>query len=233
MESRKGIGGRLPGLIDYRHITYNEKEYTVGTLRFNGNDINFVIDKEDFPLIENRSWHYASGKYISNGVIHDNKRKELYIHNLVMNRLEHPGKGVTETVDHINNNGLDNRKENLRIVSQTEQNLYQGKKKRSIVLPEGFPINADDIPRHIWYVRANGLHGDRFAIEFKTEGIIWKSTSSKALTIQEKLNQAKQKLAELYIIYPHLNPDRPDRKKEIENLTSSFNNIVSTAITPS
>jgi hypothetical protein len=107
MESRKGIGGRMPGLIDYRHIEYNQKEYTVGTLTFNGNDIHFVIDKEDFPLIENRSWHYASGKYISNGIIHDNKRKELYIHNLVMNRLEHPGKGVAETVDHINNNGLD------------------------------------------------------------------------------------------------------------------------------
>ena len=233
MASRKGIGGRLPGIIDYKNVTFNEKEYIVGTLTFNANDIQFVIDKEDFPLVENKSWHYASGSYISSGIMHDNKRKELYIHNLVMNRQDFPGKGAIETVDHINNIGLDNRKENLRVVSQTEQNLHQGKKKRSIVLPEGFPINADEIPRHIWYVRANGLHGDRFAIEFKTEGIIWKSTSSKALTIQEKLNQAKQKLAELYILYPHLNPDRPDRKKEIEHLTSSFNKIVAAALTPS
>jgi hypothetical protein len=233
MASRKGIGGRLPGIIDYRSVTLNGKEYIVGTLRFNCNDIHFVIDNEDFPLIDNKCWHYASGNYISSGIIHDNKRKELYLHNLVMNRINFPGKGTTETVDHINNNGLDNRKENLRIVTQTEQNLHQGKKKRSIVFPEGFPINADDIPRHIWYVRANGMHGDRFAIEFKTEGIVWKSTSSKLITIEEKLNQAKDKLAELYVIYPHLNPNRSDRNKEIADLTASFNQIVLASLTPS
>lgn len=233
MTSRKGIGGRTPGIINYTDVSFNGKEYTVGTLCFNSSDKHFIIDKEDFPLINNRAWHFASGNYISTAIMHEEKRKELYIHNLVMNRIGHPGKGATETVDHINRNGLDNRKENLRIITQTEQNLYQGKKKRSVILPEGFPIKLDDIPRHIWYVRANGLHGDRFAIEFKTENIMWKSTSSKAVSIQEKLRQAKQKLDELYIEYPHLNQDRPDRLIEIENLTYSFNQIITASLTPS
>jgi hypothetical protein len=226
MTSRKGIGGRKPGLIDYRHVAYSGKEYTVGTLTFNGDDLQFVIDREDYPLVENKAWHYTSNNYISTSIEHDGSRKQLYLHNLVMNRLDHPGKGATETVDHIHPNGLDNRKENLRVISQTEQNLHQGKKKRSIILPEGFPINADDIPRHIWYVRANGLHGDRFAIEFKSEGIVWKTTSSKAVTIQEKFAQAMQKLEELYTLHPHLNPNRPERIKEKLDRQLSFEEIL-------
>jgi len=227
MISRKGIGGRKPGLIDYRHIAYRGKEYTVATITFNGNDVNFVIDKEDFPSIEQRPWHFAAGNYISSGVIHESKKKELYLHNLIMNRLDHPGKGAIHSVDHINRNGLDNRKENLRILSQSEQNLHQVKKKRSVVLPEGFPIDADDIPRHIWYVRANGLHGDRFAIEFKSEGIVWKTTSSKKISLEDKLNQAKEKLQELYIKYPHLNPSNIEILEE--ELNTSYAKIIELA----
>lgn len=228
MTSREGIGGRKPGLIDYRHITYKDKEYTVGTLQFNGEDIEFVIDKEDFDKIKDRAWHFASGHYIANTYYEQitKRKRELYLHNLVMNRLEHPGKGATETVDHINRNGLDNRKENLRIISQSDQNLNQSKKKRSVLLPPGCPIEPNDIPKHIWYVRANGLHGDRFAIEFKTEGLVWKSSSSKRISIHEKLKQAKEKLQEFYIQYPHLNPDKPERLQEELNLKLSFEEII-------
>ena len=227
MSSREGIGGREAGLIDYRDICHNTKEYTVGTLRYNGEDIQFIIDKEDYVLIKDRPWHLASGKYISSGVIHNNKKKELYLHNLIMKRLEHPGKGATETVDHINRNGLDNRKENLRIISQSEQNLNQSKKKRSVILPTDCPIKSDDIPKHIWYVRANGNHGDRFAIEFKTDNFVWKSTSSKSVTIQEKLKQAKEKLDDYYILYPYLNPNNIDVLKERNELQKSFEEIIS------
>lgn len=226
MTSRTGIGGRPPGLIDYRDILYRGKEYTVGTLQFNGEDKKFVIDKEDFDKIKDRAWHFASGNYISSGIIHESRKKELYLHNLVMNRLEHPGKGANESIDHINRNGLDNRKENLRLITQTQQNVNQSKKKRSVTLPNDFPIKLEDIPRHIWYVRANGLHGDRFAIEFKTEKIVWKTTSSKAVSIQEKLKQAKEKLNEFYIQYPHLDPDNSSRLNEIKELEQTFNEII-------
>ena len=42
-----GNGGRYPGLIDYTDVTYNNKEYTIGTLMFKDNMIKFVIDKDD------------------------------------------------------------------------------------------------------------------------------------------------------------------------------------------
>jgi hypothetical protein len=217
--------GRKPGMINYKCVIYNNKEYVVGLIQHNGNDIKFVFDGEDFPKVENRPWHLSSGKYIASTFYLDGGIKlELYIHNLIMDRITFDGKGQKESVDHINRKGLDNRKENLRIISQAQQIINQGKKKRNVILPEDCQIKPDEIPKHIWYVRANGLHGDRFAIEFKTEGICWKTTSSKKVTLIEKLNEAKVKLQELYLKYPYLNPNYEDEKSK--ELNESFNNIL-------
>jgi hypothetical protein len=224
--------GRKPGIIDYKFVTYNNKEYVVGILQHTGEDVKFVIDKDDFPKIEKRPWHLTSGKYIGSTFYLDGGHKlELYLHNLIMDKITFDGKGTKETVDHINRNGLDNRKENLRILSQSQQNINQGKKIRRVELPEGCPIKPEEIPKHIWYVRANGLHGDRFAIEFKTESVCWKTTSSKKVDLTLKLQDAKVKLQEFYLQYPHLNPQFEESK--CKELTESFNEIIRAAHSPS
>ena len=218
--------GRKPGIIDYNFVEYNQREYVVGTIQHNGDDVKFVFDKEDFPKIEKRPWHLSSGKYIGSTFYLDGGVKlELYLHNLIMDKITFDGKGAKETVDHINRNGLDNRKENLRIITQSQQNINQSKKIRTVILPEECNIKPNEIPKHIWYVRANGLHGDRFAIEFKTEGICWKTTSSKKVDILQKLQDAKEKLKEFYKQFPHLNPEYEiDKCKE---LNESFHKITS------
>lgn len=229
-DNSKGVG-RPSGLVIYRHVLYNGKEYTVGTVEYKKKDIQFVFDKEDFTNVKNRSWHFQSGKYIGNTHYVEEIeggpkiKKELYLHNLVMNRLGNPGTGAAETVDHINRNGLDNRKENLRILSQTEQIMNQKKKARSVILPENCGIEPNSIPKHIWYVRANGHHGDRFAIEFKSEGFVWRGSSSKKIPLTEKLAAAIEQLEVFYTEYPRLNPAfEEDRRNE---LTESFNAILS------
>ncbi len=222
--------GRPAGIITYTNVIYNNKEYTVGSLKSNGKDINFVFDTEDIDKVNNISLHYASNSYISTGVIVDGKKKELYLHNIIMNRLGFPGKGSKETVDHINRNGLDNRKENLRILTQSEQNLNQSKKSRRIELPNDSELIPEDIPKHIWYVKANGYHGDRFAIEFKTENIIWKTTSSKIVSLKDKLQFAIDKLKEYYTQYPYLNPNNEENNKQISDLITSYNEIIKLAI---
>lgn len=227
VEQKSGYrnSGRKPGIIDYRFVHHNEKEYVVGTILCKNEPLQFVVDKEDYEVVSERAWHFASDHYISSAFqCGDGKRRELYLHNLVMGVDLFPGKGAKQSIDHINRNGLDNRKENLRLITQSEQNIHQVKKKRNVILPEGCPIKPDEIPKHIWYVRAQGQHGDRFAIEFKTEGICWKTTSSKAVSLQQKLNQAKVKLAELYLQYPHLNPDYEDPK--VKELQESFFDIL-------
>ena len=92
-------------------------------------------------------------------------------------------------------------------------------------------IKPEEIPKHVWYVQANGYHRDRFAIEFKTEGILWKSTSSKEVSLQEKLEQAVAKLKELYELYPYLDPKREE--EEIAALAQSFQTILLTQSGPS
>ena len=219
-----GGKGRPPREIIYKEVSYKNKIYIVGHIQSNNGDIKFIIDKEDYDEVSKYSWHLISKNYIATSYNHDEKRKSLYLHNLIMKRDAFLGKGQIESVDHINRNGFDNRKENLRLISQSEQNINQATKKRSVILPEGCPMKPEDIPRHIWYVRKNGLHGDRFAIEFKTEGIIWKTTSSNKISIHDKLKQAKEKLTELYEIYPHLNPE--NSQTGFEEHVKTYNEII-------
>lgn len=227
--------GRLPGIVNYKFITLNDKDYVVGTVKFNGEDINFVFDRDDYEKVNERAWHVSSGSYIASTIYTNDavkNKKELYMHNLIMGRLEYPGKGAKETVDHINRIGFDNRKENLRIVTQSEQNMNQTTRTRSITLPEGCEIIPEDIPRHIWYIKANGAHGDRFAIEFKSEGLCWKTTSSRKISLKEKLHQAKEKLQELYTQYPHLNPFNTGKIELEESLKESYNKIIELSLHP-
>jgi hypothetical protein len=214
----------------YNEVIYNNKHYIVCKLLRNNIPIQFVVDKDDEEKVKKHLWNCTSAGYISSCMYIDGKKKQLLLHRLIMNVEPFPGKGAKETIDHINRNPLDNRKENLRILSQTDQNINTGKRKRAVKLPEGCGILPEDIPRHIWYVKSNGGHGDRFAIEFKTENICWKSSSSKKLTLLEKLNQTKNKLNELYEHYPYLNPANKDNVNLALELNKSFKEIISNKI---
>ena len=222
--------GRPSHNINYVNVNYCNKEYTVGKIPFKDKYLKFVIDREDFDKIDGYSWHKSSNNYISQGVIVEGKKKEFYLHNLILDIFDFPGKGSKESVDHINRIGLDNRKENLRIITQSEQNLNQSKRKRTIELPEDSGLTVDDIPKHIWYVKANGNHGDRFAIQLKTENITWKTTSSKNILLKDKLQSAKEKIQEYYKQFPYLNPNNEEINNTIKELSDSYEDIIKLAI---
>jgi hypothetical protein len=182
----------------------------------------FVFDAADLPAVREHKWHFASGSYIATSVKVDisgvEKKRELYLHSLLMKP------GPTQAVQHISKNGLDNRRQNLRLVEDSVAAIGHAKKKRNVELPALCGIRPEEIPKHIWYVQANGYHRDRFAIEFKTEGILWKSTSSKEVSLKEKLEQATKKLAELYELYPHLDPKREEEL--VAGLDKSFKEVL-------
>ena len=224
--------GRPAKDILYTKVIFEEKEYYVGQIQNNDNLRHFIIDAEDYESVKIHYWHYQSNAYISSAYLspHDGKRKEVYLHNFVMGRLEFPGKGATESIDHINNNGMDNRKINLRLITQTQQNYNTKRRARVTILPDNCGISADDIPRNIYYMKPNGHHGDRFVVELKglPDGDVeWKSTSSKSISLQEKLNQAKAKLNELYLIHNLHQQDESDLKKK---LADEYNQILELAI---
>ena len=185
-------------------ITFLEMEdHICASVMHNGNPLEFKFDKEDLEKVKTRNWSAVTGgKYIGCAINIENIRKTLYLHNFIMNRFIFPGKDAKESIDHINRDGLDNRKENLRLVTQRQQNFNQKARARTAILPEGIT----ELPRHIWYIKANGLHGDRFGIDLKSEKFKWKTTSSKKVSIHDKLTQAIEKLNEVYTTYPHLKP---------------------------
>lgn len=75
-------------------------------------DFVYIVDTEDIPLISKYEWRYNNKYACALGGIY------LPLHNLIMGI---PEKGYV--VDHINRNAYDNRKSNLRIVTNKE-NLF-------------------------------------------------------------------------------------------------------------
>ena len=240
-----GMGRPGNDIVDFVEVMLNGAEYVVCTIVYNNTMLQkFVIDKEDFEKVDNRYWHYKmDGSYISSSFCTKDGlevppkmggiKKELYLHNFVMGRLIFPGKGATESIDHINGIGADNRKINLRLITQTQQNYNTKRRARVTILPDNCGISADDIPRNIYYMKPNGHHGDRFVVELKglPDGDVeWKSTSSKSISLQEKLNQAKAKLNELYLIHNLHQQDESDLKKK---LADEYNQILELATTSS
>ena len=74
----------------------------------------FLFDKEDYDKIKDYHWYVQQG-YIKTVV----RGKNIALHRLVMGVLDDEDKSP---VDHINRNKLDDRKENLRIVTTAQNN---------------------------------------------------------------------------------------------------------------
>ena len=76
------------------------------------------IDKDDLERFQTHIWHTTQGSGIFYSGTYINNTHKLRLHNFIMNHTS------TEiTVDHINGDGLDNRKINLRLATKTEQAL--------------------------------------------------------------------------------------------------------------
>ncbi len=68
------------------------------------------IDKEDWPLIAGRKWRVKRNGS-TNYAISDTKGKREYMHRLIL--------GSDTPIDHIDNDGLNNRRSNLRHLDNT------------------------------------------------------------------------------------------------------------------
>lgn len=83
-------------------------------IKFKKSDKVLIIDDEDAPLLEGKRivLHRAGG--IDYAMNKEKASKRIYIHRIIM--------GVAKgfSIDHIDGNGLNNKKENLRICSHAE-----------------------------------------------------------------------------------------------------------------
>lgn len=103
----------------YANKKYNEYdlsgEYGIG---FVSNNRKFYFDLEDYGLIKEYSWCMDAEGYVI-GSPYGNK-KQILLHILIMNPNHN------EDIDHINHNPSDNRKNNLRIVTRSQNQMNVG-----------------------------------------------------------------------------------------------------------
>lgn len=88
-----------------------------------------IVDDDMFEILSSRSWFCSgggTGYAKTNSPVRNNK--QMAMHHVVVG---YPLNGMV--VDHLNGNSLDNRKENLRVVT-TRQNLLNKKRHRNGVL---------------------------------------------------------------------------------------------------
>ena len=150
----------------------------------------------------------------------------MYLHQLIMNIHNEDLTNYEETVDHINNDKLDNRRENLRLVNMSIQNSNRPKSERRCNAGElPTSIKQSDLPKYVIYGKEilnseTGKYREYFYISNhpKLEKS-WTTSKSEKITIYDKLELAKLKIQELegHIIEKGEELELPNNIKLINN----------------
>jgi hypothetical protein len=98
-----------------RQFKYSEAKLTLT----NGQTV--LIDAEDYEKLNQHIWYLKSGRYAATG------DRGILMHRMILGDQVKPF--PREHIDHINGNGLDNRRSNLRIATPA-QNQYNSRRRK-------------------------------------------------------------------------------------------------------
>lgn len=90
-----------------------------------------IIDLEDVEKCKQFKWHIRRAPN-TNYAVSSEYPKRRFLHQLIMNYYD-----LDMDIDHINRNGLDNRKSNLRIISHSKNITNQGRGTGVKQVPSG------------------------------------------------------------------------------------------------
>ena len=95
------------------------KDYGIGWTTNSNKE--FYFDKEDYEKIKDYTWYEGVGGYIYTSRIKNGEPKYYQLHNIVMDNYQN--NYLCKNIDHINGNIKDNRKQNLRLVTRSQNNM--------------------------------------------------------------------------------------------------------------
>lgn len=116
----------------------------------------FLFDEDDFDKVKKYCWHVSKEGYVKTNLpkSEDGDRKLIVLHRYLLDMLDEDF-SWDRVVDHINGNPRDNRRTNLRIVTQKENSQNTGPYKASKV---GYPgvTECNNCPGYIVRATNNG-----------------------------------------------------------------------------
>jgi hypothetical protein len=148
------------------------------------------------------TWYLHPVGYAASTFKIDGVKTYKYLHQYLMQTYQ-PNNDPNLSVDHINQDKLDNRIENLRWANQSEQNINRGKVSRhqnAQQLPEDIP---QILPKYVTfnteiYNKETGAKRSYFRIEgHPLAPILWSSSKSTKVSNLDKYNETMQRLAEI------------------------------------
>jgi len=166
-------------------------------------DINKVLtfDNNNSKINFRPTWRLFQNGYVCCTINNGEKQKVYYLHQLIMDVHNEDLTSFEKTVDHINQDKLDNRRTNLRLVNMSVQNANRDKQTRrkdACELPNG--IQQTDMPKYVVY-RKEFMDDEKtkyreyfYICNHPNCDKRWDTTKSSSVSIHEKLNQAKLKL---------------------------------------
>lgn len=148
----------------------------------NGLGYYVMVDEEDYESLSFFNWN-----------LHKHKTKDLLYarctfegETLIMHRFIMNVEDTDDFVDHIDGNGLNNQKSNLRVVDIKINSFNRVKQKRSRSKYKGVDFHEGK-----WRVRCTDVNGKRKTLRFLTEdeaGLAYNKMASEFQGVYAKLN---------------------------------------------
>jgi hypothetical protein len=108
------------------------------------NGVVILVDEDDLERLSKFRWFTYKGKtnrtaYAARSDYTTGSRRQISMHRYILGASTH------EEVDHINGDGLDNRKQNLRVCSTKENNRNKPRPKNNTTGYKGVSYHARDL----------------------------------------------------------------------------------------